>query len=287
MRIQLSSQKLVANDLWLASVLVAAVNMLWPSVSVTYSALDTFSADFLLSNWLILFAIMATMYFITQATTVAVTLLDWVVFGCTVLLALWPIKYTSTLALTGISIYFFYIIRRTEGHTTTRCSVQHKDREDYLLAAASILFALSFSRLWSPLLLRVFANYFEQFDVFLLGNLLQTKTLGNTIDFLFEPNQQAFVAMGCTSFANLSSVVLLWLMVLRMIRIQPRLGIELRTLMLLLIVAIGINTLRISLMITTSYMYELVHGPLGASITAFLLTLCSVLFGNWAAKRAR
>lgn len=274
MQIALNSQKLSAKDVWLASVLVAAINMLWPSVGVSYSVRDTFNADFLLSNWLILLAIACAMSFIQQSRTVPTTRFDWLVLGITTLLALWPIKHTSTLALSGISAYLFY-------------KTWHpKNRDNHLFAAASVLFALSFSRLWSPLLLKVFATYFEQFDVFLLGNLLQTKTVGNVIDFLYEPDKKALIVMGCTSFANLSAVVLLWLVVMRLIRIKPRLNIELKTAVVMLAVAIAINTLRIALMITTSDMFELVHGPLGSSVTAFLLTVCSVAFGIWGAKRA-
>ena len=81
-------------------------------------------------------------------------------------------------------------------------------------------------------------------------------------------------------------MVLLWLLVLRTIRIEPRFTLEIKTLLWLLATAIAINTVRIALMITTTDMYELVHGPLGSSVTAFLLTLCSVIFGIWGAKRA-
>lgn len=275
MTIAISTAKLSAKDIWLASILVAAINMLWLSGGVAYSVRDSFNADFLLSNWLILLAAVCALYFVRESRDQTSSKWDWAVFTATVLLAFWPIKHTSTLALSGISVYLFYHSR------------QQKHPDHFLLAAASVLFALSFSRLWSPLLLKIFATYFEQFDVFLLGNLLQTKTVGNTIDFLFEPGKKAIIVMGCTSFANLSAVVLLWLVVLRLIHIQPRWRIELKTGLWLLAVAIGINTLRIALMITTNDMYELVHGSIGSSVTAFLLTICSVVFGIWGAKRVK
>jgi hypothetical protein len=56
---------------------------------------------------------------------------------------------------------------------------------------------------------------------------------------------------------------------------------------MLLTLAIAINTVRIALMITTKDMYDIVHGPLGTSVTAFLLTACAIVFGMWGAKRAR
>lgn len=273
MNFAFTTQKLTRNDLLLSCVTVAAVNMLWPSVGVSYSVRDTFSADFLLSNWLILLSLIVVMHFIRQSDHLPTTPRDWRLFGLVVLLAAWPIKHTSTLALSLISASMFYAIWRS------------KHRDNYMLAAASILFALSFSRLWSPLLLKVFAAYFEQFDVFLLGQLLNTPTNGNTINFVFEPHNRALIVMGCTSFANLSAVVLLWLVVLRLIRITPRFSIELKTVLLLLITAIVINTVRIALMITTKNMYDIVHGSLGTSVTAFLLTLSSIAFAVWGAKR--
>lgn len=184
MQLALSTQKLNANDLAIASVVVAAVNMLWPSVGVSYSVRDTFNADFLLSNWLILLTVVSVIGFIYQSQALVLNRIDWFVFGITVLFTLWPIKHTSTLALSGISAYLFYK------------TWPSKNRDNHLFAAAAVLFALSFSRLWSPLLLKVFATYFEQFDVFLLGNLLQTPTSGNTINFLYEPDKRGIIVMG-------------------------------------------------------------------------------------------
>lgn len=274
MNISFTLQKLSRSDILLACVIVAAVNMLWPSVGSAYSVRETFSADFLLSNWLILLSISCVAYFMCQSKDMSASLSDLALFAVVLLLAAWPIKHTSTLALSVISVYLFYGLWRSQR------------RDDYSLAAASILFAISFSRLWSPLLLKVFATYFEQFDVFLLGQLLNTPTNGNTINFIFEPQRRALIVMGCTSFANLSAVVLLWLVVLRLFRITPRWSIELKTVLTLLVLAIAINTARIALMITTKDMYDIVHGSLGTSITAFLLTLCAVGFGMWGAKRA-
>ena len=278
------TRKFSRHDAWLAAVCIAAVNMLWPSTGKTYSVRESYAADFLLSNWLILFSIACALFFVYQsyaqqkdAQSQSATTMDWTVLAGVLMLSAWPIRHTSTLALSGIAFFLFYTIwkdRKLSGQSNYE-----------LLAAASILFAISFSRLWSPVLLKVFAVYFEIFDVFLLGKLLNSPTQGNTIAFLLEPNRRALIVMGCTSFANLSAVVLLWLVVIRLLRTVPRLKLELKVLAYLLLCAIAINTLRISLMITTKDMYDLVHGPLGSSVTTLLLTLSAVGFAFWGAKR--
>ncbi|HMS26174.1 MAG TPA: hypothetical protein PKC80_02220 [Burkholderiaceae bacterium] len=283
-----------SHDIWLTAIVVAAVNMLWPSQGKTYSVRESYTADFLLSNWLILLSIGCVLYFIhlssekqadkhqvgTQANSPysVATPQDWALLVSVFLLSAWPIRHTSTLALSVISFYLLYLLFYRDK--------QNKTRDYELLAAASILFAISFSRLWSPVLLKVFAVYFEIFDVFLLGKLLNTPTNGNAIQFVFEPEKRAVVVMGCTSFANLSAVVLLWLVVTRWLRTVPRFQIELKALAYLLLTAIAINTTRIALMVTTKDMYDLWHGPMGSSVTTLLLTMSALLFAMWGAKRA-
>jgi hypothetical protein len=278
-----------SHDIWLAAIVVAAVNMLWPSQGKTYSVRESYTADFLLSNWLILLSIGCVLYFVhlssnnqvdiqTSSRYSVATTQDWALLASVLSLSAWPIRHTSTLALSVISFYLFYLLFYRDK--------QNKNRDYELLAAASILFAVSFSRLWSPVLLKVFAVYFEIFDVFLLGKLLNTPTNGNAIQFVFEPEKRAVVVMGCTSFANLSAVVLLWLVVTRWLRTVPRLQLELKTVSYLLLTAIAINTMRIALMVTTKDMYDLWHGPMGSSVTTLLLTISALFFAIWGAKRA-
>lgn len=282
------NRRMSNHDIWLAAIILAAINMLWPSQGKAYSVRESFTTDFLLSNWLILLSIACVIYFVHTSASkqeqlaskanLAATNLDWMLLVGVLLLSAWPVRHTSTLALSLISFYLFLKLYRDKKETNNH----HYE----ILAAASILFAISFSRLWSPVLLKVFAVYFEQFDVFLLGKLLNTPTSGNAIQFVFEPEKRAVVVMGCTSFANLSAVVLLWLVVTRWLRTVPRLQIEIKTVSYLLLTAIAINTMRIALMVTTKDMYDLWHGPLGSSVTTLLLTISALLFAIWGAKRA-
>ena len=285
MQALLENRSFSRHDIWIGAITVAYTNMLWPSKGATYSVRESYATDFLLSNWLILFSIASSLLFVYQssahqkdANTRTAKGSDWWLFTGVFVLSAWPIRHTSTLALSVIAFFLFYKLYKG--------SKQSKPLDYELLAAASILFAVSFSRLWSPVLLKVFAHYFEIFDIFLLGKLLNTPTTGNTIQFVLEPERRAVVVMGCTSFANLSAVVLLWLVITRLIRLLPRVRIELKTLAYLLLTAIVINTVRIALMITTKEMYDVWHGPVGSSVTTLLLTFSAVGFAVWGAKRA-
>ena len=58
------NRRMSNHDIWLAAIILAAINMLWPSQGKTYSVRESFTADFLLSNWLILLSIACVIYFV-------------------------------------------------------------------------------------------------------------------------------------------------------------------------------------------------------------------------------
>lgn len=173
--------------------------------------------------------------------------------GCLLLIAL-PVKELGAVAATAIAIWFLI-----------RPGVPVR-----MAGASVIMIAVAVNLLWTPAAMLVLARPLAFVDAHLVGLMAATPAHGNMVGFVHGDGGMVIVA-GCTSVANASLALLMWIAIARSVRPQSRPGdILIGAAIFLTVVAINVG--RLALMAQDKQTFELVHGPVGAAICNLLIT---------------
>ncbi len=162
-----------------------------------------------------------------------------------------PVPALSWLGISLIAIH----LRRTVGDDATR-------------RAAAIVFALTIPLFWTRLAFAAFSGTILHIDARLVGWMIGTVPVANVVP-LADGSGSLFIAPACSSLANLSLVF-----VSAAVFVNLRSGrwtlsaIGWTAASALAVVAINIT--RISLIGLYPWEYELLHGPIGASVAGWL-----------------
>lgn len=151
------------------------------------------------------------------------------------------------------------------------------DRKPATRRAAIVIFVLTVPLFWSRLLFASFTDSILRLDAHLVAWMVGTTPSRNVVPFA-DGSGFLFLAPACSSVANLSLALLsaTALLQLRSARWTPA------TIFWTVVSAaavIAINVARISLMAFYPAEYDLIHGPVGASIAGWLTLAAIVLVG--------
>lgn len=178
---------------------------------------------------------------------------DEVVVGLAGVAVLIPIAPLSWLALTGLAIH---ILR-----TSPPRSLSHR--------AGWILLALTVPMFWARLLFAAFSDIILEADGILVGSLMGTPRIGNAIQ-LVDGSGYLWIAPACSSLANISIGILCWVTVTKAVNHQGSVR-DTGWIALTLLAVIAINVTRISLIGFYPTHFDLIHGPVGASVASWLI----------------
>jgi hypothetical protein len=179
-------------------------------------------------------------------------------------LLLWPQSDPGWLAMTLVAIYLLTI-----GSDDPR-----------LRAGAFIALALTVQPLWGRFIPAYFSGPLERIDISGLALLLGRDYAGNHMTFA-QGSGAVVIAWQCTSFANASLALLLWVAIMRSVRPVPK-PREWMNLLGVFASVFTINTIRLAIMAQSISMYHLAHGPVGAfwaNLTMLLATVGWCAFG--------
>ncbi|MEQ1955524.1 hypothetical protein [Mesorhizobium sp. CN2-181] len=169
-----------------------------------------------------------------------------------------PVPALSWLGLCLIALYL---------HSTASEAIMRR--------VAAIVFAMTLPLFWARLLFVAFSDTVLGIDAKLAGWLIGTTPQGNVVP-LANGAGSMFIAPGCSSVANLSLAILSATVFLNLRggRWSPA---ALAWTASSAIAVVVINVVRIGLIGIYPAQYELIHGPVGASITNWLVL--AVVFG--------
>ncbi len=190
--------------------------------------------------------------FLLHSPTQPVSRLDGVVTALALLAVVVPAAPLSWLALTGLAIH---ILRTAPG-----ASLLHR--------GAWILLALTVPMFWARLLFAALSDIILQADAVLAGWLIGTYRVGNAIEFA-DGSGYLWIAPACSSLSNMSLAILCWVVTTRAVS-HPRSVRDIGWIALALAAVIAINVTRISLMGLYPTHFDLIHGPVGATVASWM-----------------
>ncbi|ANY82247.1 hypothetical protein BB934_28345 (plasmid) [Microvirga ossetica] len=177
---------------------------------------------------------------------------DWLVASGALLAFLGPVAPLSWLALAALAIYLL----RTSPHS----SLFHR--------GAWILLTLTVPMFWSRLLFAILSDTILQGDALLVGWLVGTPRSGNAIQ-LADGSGYLWIAPACSSLANVSLAILCWVTVNKGMGRSSSLW-DVGWIVLACAAVVAINVTRISLIGFYPAYFDLLHGPVGATVASWL-----------------
>lgn len=166
-----------------------------------------------------------------------------------------PASAASWVGLTLFSAYVAWV--------SEPCTAQRR--------GAIIFAALTVPMAWSKALFALCSGWILQADAILVASLIGTTHVGNTIA-LADGSGQLWIAAGCSSLANLSLTVLLWVVFTQFLS-RPTNGKDVLLCLAACAMAIAINVSRISVMGLFPDSYEFLHGSVGTIGLGWLTTI--------------
>jgi hypothetical protein len=194
-----------------------------------------------------------SLMFLLQGPAQPVSRSDRIVAACVLLLLLVPAAPVSWLALTGLAIHVLRTVPRSSP----------------LSRGGWILLALTVPMLWTRLLFAAFSDVILLADATLVGWLVGTPRIGNAVQFA-DGSGYLWIASGCSSLANVSLAILCWITITKTLGRQSSWR-DLAWVGLACAAVIAINVVRVSLMGLYPAHFDLIHGPVGATIASWLI----------------
>jgi hypothetical protein len=192
---------------------------------------------------------------------------DWAVVAAAGALVLVPISDLSWAALSGTALYV----------------IQTSPSRSLCGRASWIFLAITAPMCWSPRLFSVFTEWILQVDAAAVSLLLGTERVGNAIA-LADGSGQMYIAASCSSLANISLAVLCWVVCAQSSERQWR-GGEVSWCLLACAAVMVVNITRMSLIGRYPQHYELLHGPVGATVANWLTLALMVGICVWGVRR--
>lgn len=177
---------------------------------------------------------------------------------------MWPEPHVAWLGLTLLGAYVVWF----------------GARDDMGRAGAAVVLSMTVAMLWAKVVVHFCSLDLAEFDTLLVGLFGNIGSHGNIM--LYQNDEgRLIVGWPCTSFANLSLAMMLWLTITRAVRPVPRRS-EWWGVIGVTVSLIAINTLRLFLMTFSHDARMLVHDgwPKTAFNFALLLVTCAwALYG--------
>ncbi len=192
---------------------------------------------------------------------------DWLVAGACVLVAAAPVGPLSAVAATVLGLWLMASPRFPAP----------------LRASGMVLVAIAVHLLWGRLMMLFFAAPIAAVDARLVGLLTHTAVEGNTVRFL-ETGHRLAILQACTSVQNASIALMMMIAIIRTFRPTPRASEWLYVGGAFLLV-VAINEVRLSLMARSIAMFELIHGPVGATVINLIITCVGLAGAALAVRR--
>jgi exosortase/archaeosortase family protein len=159
----------------------------------------------------------------------------------------------SWLALTGVAVH---ILRQSPRSTD-------------LHRGGWILLAMTVPMFWGRLVFALLSDLILQGDAVLVGWLVGTARLGNTVQFA-DGSGYLWIAPACSSLANISLAILCWVTVTQ-VSDRPGSLRDVGWVALAISSVVAINVTRISLIGLYPEQYELLHGPVGVTVANWII----------------
>lgn len=234
------------------------------SDGVFYAILNTFEISAIV--WLAIF--MAVSYASTGLET-RVTPSDRLVVSSLFVACLLPIGPGLWVCISGFAIY---LILRSGTDVMSR-------------RAGWVIFAITVPMFWSKRLFNLLSEYFLAADAALVSLITGTQRVSNLVSI---PNGSGFlqIAAPCSSMANVSLAILCWILFTQSsgIRWQRR---NVLFCALACSTVVAINVTRISLIGFFPHQYELLHGPVGTTVSSWLTIIAVLLVCYFGVGRGR
>jgi len=191
-------------------------------------------------------------------------------------LAALPAHAAAPLAATGLGLW---LLARSAGSSDGR-------------AAGAVLLAIASHQLWSGLVFSLFSPEFVKFDATLVGQLV-TWTVQGAVqhdNIITVPGGHGIAVLeGCSSFSNVSTSLLAWVALSKLVRATWR-GRDLAVAGATVIAQIALNVGRMYLLAQSNDMFTYWHDATGAQIYAAVgsaaAVLISLLGSQWAGRAA-
>ena len=150
-------------------------------------------------------------------------------------------------------------------------------RSDMIRRCGWITLAITVPMFWSKRVFNVFSEFFLSLDAELVSSITGTSRISNLVPI---PNGEGYlqIAAPCSSVANVSLAILCWVIFTQTTGVRWRIR-NVAWCAFACISVVAINVSRISLIGFYPDKYELLHGPVGATVTSWLtiivvLTVC-------------
>jgi hypothetical protein len=218
-------------------------------------------------SWAVWLSLALQVRLALKAEPVPARRVDWIVAVVAVAVAAWPV---SGLASAGATLLGGWLLLDPASG-------------DRLKASAAILVALAINLMWSKVLLMLFARPIENLDAGMVGLIRGVPVHGNVVDFVHGGERVAILS-GCTSVANASLALLLWLAVTRSARPKPVIG-ELGYAAAVFVTVVVINLARLALVAGSRADWAFWHGPVGDSLVDALITASALAWALVGARR--
>jgi hypothetical protein len=183
---------------------------------------------------------------------------DFVVAGLVALAFVIPVPALSWVALAGMALWLYL----------------SSPPRSLLRRAAGIIFALTIPTLWARLLFAALSDILLRLDSQLVSLVVGTRASGNVVPFA-DSSGSLFIGPSCSSFSNVSLAILCAAAVVNFYGRRWSLAVMLWT-GLASAVVIAINVLRIGMIGLYPNGYDLIHGPLGATIAGWFTVLAII-----------
>lgn len=191
--------------------------------------------------------------FLLRSPVQPVSRSDGIVTVFTLMAVVVPVAPLSWLALTGLALHILW--------TSPRASLSHR--------AAWILLAVTVPMFWTRLLFAALSDTILQADAVLVARLMGTYRVGNAIQFV-DGSGYLWIAPACSSLANMSLAVLCWVTATKVVHHRGSMR-DIGWIALSLLAVVAINVSRISLIGFYPAYFDLIHGPVGATVASWLI----------------
>jgi hypothetical protein len=186
---------------------------------------------------------------------------DCVMAGSAVLAAAWPL---SEAAWAGTTLLGAFLLLTRLPNSAAR-------------AAGIVMLAMSVPMLWARVFAQYLATPLTRLDTSVVAWVAGTRSTGNVLYFVGSTDN-VLVSWSCSSFGNVSVALLLFVALVRSVRLQPR-ATELATLVATFATVFALNTFRLALIAQSRTELVQLHGPLGTALLGAFLTVAGV---SWA-----
>ena len=192
------------------------------------------------------------------------TSLDIKVLAGVVCLALVPNPYLSWI---GITLLAFYERRTSEIGSARRRS-------------ANLMFGMTVPMFWGKIVFALLGSWILRGDALLVSLIARSASVGNVVT-LPQAAGYLWIAPACSSFANVSLAVLCWVMFTEYSG-RLRSADDYVACFFACVNVVLVNVARIGMIALRPDLFEVVHGPIGATIASWLtaiVILATLYFG--------